>query len=90
MITDHNHGMNPTISGGYSSQPLIVGMVRVDDGAWIGRGVCILPNVIIGKHSVIGAGSIVTHDIPEYSMAAGNPAKVIKKYNKLTCEWEKV
>lgn len=49
-----------------------------------------MPNVIIGKHSVIGAGSIVTHDIPEYSMAAGNPAKVIKKYNKLTCEWEKV
>lgn len=90
MITDHNHGMNPTIAGGYSGQPLEVGKVQVDDGAWIGRGACILPNVTIGAHSIIGAGSIVTHDVPEYSMAVGNPAKVIKRYNKLTCNWEKV
>ena len=42
----------------------------------------ILPNVHIGKKSIIGAGSVVTKDIPEYCIAVGNPAKVIKKFDK--------
>lgn len=52
--------------------------VIIEDNVWLGARCIILPGVRIGKGSTIGAGSIVTKDIPPYSVAAGNPAKVIK------------
>lgn len=62
-----------------SKRPIMSkGAIVIDDHVWIGEMVCILGNVHIGKSSIIGAGSIVTHDIPAYSVAVGNPAKVIK------------
>jgi acetyltransferase-like isoleucine patch superfamily enzyme len=63
--------------------------VRIGEGSWIGEHVCII-GANIGKHCVIGANSVVTHDIPDYSIAVGSPAKVIKKYNFETQKWEKV
>ena len=53
--------------------------VSIGNGCWIGGGVIILPGVHIGDGSVIGAGSVVTRDIPPYSLAAGNPCRVIRK-----------
>jgi maltose O-acetyltransferase len=50
-------------------------------GAWIGARVILLPGVQIGAHAVIGAGSVVTHDIPEYAVAVGNPARVVRYWN---------
>ena len=47
-------------------------------------------SIKIGKHCVIGANSVVTKDVPDYSVAAGAPCKVIKKYNFEKNEWEKV
>jgi acetyltransferase-like isoleucine patch superfamily enzyme len=44
----------------------------------------------VGKHCVIGANAVVTHDIPDYSVAVGIPARVIKRYNFETQQWEKV
>lgn len=55
--------------------------VHIGDDVWIGSNVIILPGVKIGSHSVIGAGSVVTKDVPEWAIAVGNPAKV-KKYRK--------
>ncbi len=55
--------------------------VAIEDGCWIGGGVIILPGVTIGKGCVIGAGSVVTKDIPENSVAVGNPCRVIRKCN---------
>ncbi len=52
--------------------------VTIGDGCWICSRVIILPGVHIGKNSVIGAGSVVTKDIPDYAIAAGNPAKVVR------------
>jgi len=52
--------------------------VLLKEGCWIGANSIILPGVVIGKNSVIGAGSIVTKSIPDYCVAAGNPAKIIK------------
>lgn len=52
--------------------------VIIEDDVWIGARVIILPGVHIGKGSVIGAGSIVTNDVPPYSIVGGNPAKVLK------------
>ncbi len=53
--------------------------VSIGDNCWIGGGAIILPGVSIGNNCVIGAGSVVTKNIPDHSMAVGNPAKVIKK-----------
>jgi len=57
-----------------SSAPIII-----EDDVWIGFGVTILKGVKIGKGSIIGANTVVTHDISEYSVVVGNPAKVVKK-----------
>lgn len=57
----------------------------VEDYAKIGANSTILPGVRIGKNSLIGAGSVVTEDVPENSVVAGNPAKVIKQIDELTC-----
>jgi len=64
----------PLIEQGYYPSEGIL----VKDGAWIGANAIILPGVVIGKNSVIGAGSIVTKSIPDFSVAVGNPARVIK------------
>lgn len=51
--------------------------LMIDDGTWLGTNVVIVGNVHVGKHCVIGANSVVAKDIPDYSVAAGIPAKVI-------------
>lgn len=53
--------------------------IKIGNDVWIGGGAIILPGITIGNNCVIGAGSVVTKDIPDNSMAVGNPAKVIKK-----------
>ena len=55
--------------------------VHICKGAWIGSSVILLPGVRIGEGAVIGAGSVVTKDIPDYAVAVGNPA-IVKKYRK--------
>lgn len=52
--------------------------ITINDDVWIGANAVIAAGVTIGKHCVIGAGSVVTKDVPDYSVAVGNPAKVIK------------
>lgn len=52
--------------------------ITIEDDCWIGRRVIILPGVTIGKGSVIGAGAVISKDIPPYSIAVGNPARVVK------------
>jgi Acetyltransferase (isoleucine patch superfamily) len=65
----------PIIDQGHSDSKDVI----VKAGSWIGANVIILPGVIIGENSVIGAGSVVTKSIPSGVVAAGNPAKIIKK-----------
>jgi acetyltransferase-like isoleucine patch superfamily enzyme len=74
----HKHAFEntfiPIIEQGYSdSKPILV-----KNGAWIGANAIILSGITIGKNSVVGAGSVVTKNVPNYSVVAGNPAKVIK------------
>ncbi|MEF9987211.1 MAG: acyltransferase [Bacteroidales bacterium] len=61
----------------------------IDDDVWIGGNCCINQGIHIGTHVIIGAGSVVTKDIPSYSVAVGNPAKIIKFYNFNTNQWER-
>lgn len=89
LITSETHGTDPESDIQYMDQPLKVAPVHIKSGTWIGEKVCIMPGVTIGKKCVIGAGSIVTKSIPDYCIAVGNPARVIKKYNFATKQWEK-
>jgi len=80
-IVDFNHKVPLTIykkfigkKEGYERKPVII-----EEGVWIGTHAVILPGVTIGKGAVIGAGAIVTKNIPSFSVAVGNPAKVVKK-----------
>ena len=52
--------------------------ILIKKGAWIGANVVVLRGISIGKHAIVGAGSVVTKDVPDYAVVAGNPAKVIK------------
>ena len=56
--------------------------IRIGNNVWIGAMVMILPGVTIGDHSVIGAGSVVTRDIPAGVVAVGNPCRVLRKINE--------
>ena len=89
LISSENHSIDPESPDYYMNQKLSCAPIIVGEGTWIGEKVSILSGVTIGKKCVIGAGSIVTKDIPDFSIAVGSPAKVIKKYNFNTHEWEK-
>lgn len=79
-ITDANHGYeDPDVPIGRqfaASRP-----VRVGDGSWLGHGSIVLPGAHVGRHVVIGAGSVVTDEIPDYSVAVGVPARVVRRYD---------
>ena len=78
-ITDANHG--------YDDPDLPVGRqfgkakpVRIGSGSWIGHGAVVLPGARIGEHVVVGAASVVTGDLPDFCVAVGSPARVIRRY----------
>jgi acetyltransferase-like isoleucine patch superfamily enzyme len=78
-ITDQNHGYE-IVDLPISMQTQVEKPVVVGEGSWIGAGSVILPGAHIGKHVAIGANSVVNGNIPDYSVAVGSPAKVIKQY----------
>lgn len=88
FITDTDHDYTDILKP-VMEQPLIVNPTDIGECCFIGTGVKIMAGVHIGEHSVIGANAVVTHDIPPYSVVAGIPAKVIKKFNFETNQWEK-
>jgi acetyltransferase-like isoleucine patch superfamily enzyme len=71
-------------------QDLKIGYVQIGADSWIAYGACVLPNVTIGRHCIIGALSVVNEDIPPYSVAVGSPAKVVKRFDFEKREWVKV
>lgn len=75
---------SPIHKQGVSTKPIVI-----EDESWIGANVVIVPGVTVGKHSIVAAGSVVTKDIPQYSVAAGNPARILKQYDFNTKTWEK-
>ncbi|GFE69606.1 DapH/DapD/GlmU-related protein [Chroococcus sp. FPU101] len=78
----YNHGIAPDKL--IKEQPLITkGGITIEDDVWLGYGVIVLDGVHIGKGAVIGAGSVVTHSIPENAIAVGVPARVVKMRHSL-------
>ncbi|WP_421157400.1 DapH/DapD/GlmU-related protein [Aeromonas dhakensis] len=92
FITDLNHG---SYSGEEHSHPdsicrermLHTKPVLIESNVWLGEGVVVLPGVTIGKASIIGANSVVSRDIPANSIAVGNPARVIKRFDFQCGQW---
>lgn len=81
MIIDHSHGKSNTEDFLIAPNQRVLyskGKIHIESGVWIGEKVSVLPNVTIGKNSIIGANSVVTHDIPPNCVASGNPALVLK------------
>lgn len=74
VIATLNHNIDPDKRGNLIPSP-----VRIGSNAWLGANVTILPGVCIGNGAIIAAGSVVTKNVPENTMVAGVPAKVIKK-----------
>jgi acetyltransferase-like isoleucine patch superfamily enzyme len=81
-ISDHFHGeitkeallLAPSLRKLYSKGPVII-----EDNVWLGEGVVVLPGVTIGENSIIGANAVVTRSIPRDSVAAGNPARIVRE-----------
>jgi len=71
-------------------QKILTAVIVVEDDCWIAANAVITAGVTIGKHSVVAAGAVVTKNIPPYSVAVGNPARVIKQYDFEKSEWVKV
>lgn len=70
-------------------QKVTVDLIHIEDDTWVGANAIITAGVTIGRHAVVAAGSVVTKDVPAYSVVAGNPAKIIKRYNPEKEEWVK-
>jgi lipopolysaccharide O-acetyltransferase len=92
FIADHNHGVysgprqsSPLVSP--ASRTLLGAPVHIEDNVWLGEHVCVLPGVHIGKGVVVGAGAVVTEDLPDYTIAVGTPARVIKRFDFTVMEW---
>lgn len=87
FITDHNHGYEnleeaPLDQGVTNIRPVLIG-----EHVWIGTNSIILPGVVLGKHVVIGANSVVNMNIPDFCVAVGSPAKIVRRYDPKLKKW---
>jgi len=74
LLTDNHDPYDRTI--------LICKPIVIKKGAWIGAGASILPGVTVGRYAIVGTSAVVTKDVPDYAVAAGVPAKVLKILDK--------
>lgn len=88
VVSGLNHGYED-VNVPIREQKCTTSKIVIGDDSWIGANVVITAGVIIGKHCVVAAGSVVVKNVPDFSIVAGNPAKVLKCYNQESNQWEK-
>ncbi len=89
FVAGFSHGFEDGTKNS-SGQPLTIKPVVIEDEVVIGANSVVVAGVRIGKRTQVGAGCVVTKSIPPFSVAVGNPAKIIKQYNHETGKWERV
>ncbi len=88
-ISDNLHGYEDT-SIPILRQPIVQKReVEIGEGSWLGENVCVI-GANIGRNCVIGANSVVTKDIPDFCVAVGSPARIIKQYNIYENSWQRI
>lgn len=85
--TDHRYD-DLTIS--VSHQPLTFAQTTIGENCFLGAGARVLAGTRLGKHCVVGANAVVRGEFPEFSVIAGNPGRVVKRYDATECRWTKV
>lgn len=88
-VTDHSHEYRKVKLPIRRQSVFSKGPVVIKRGAWLAFGCHVLSGVTVGECSVVAANSVVTKDVPPYSVVAGNPARVVSSYNFQTGQWEK-
>lgn len=96
-ISDIQHGSYSGLDFIHSSpdirpndRPLSAKPIFIEDNVWLGESVSVMPGVLIGKGTIVGANSVVSKSLPPNVIAVGSPAKPIKKFNFDTQKWEKI
>jgi acetyltransferase-like isoleucine patch superfamily enzyme len=89
VLSGLNHGYQ-NVNIPIKDQPVTASEIVIEDEVWVGANATIVAGTTIGKHSIIAAGSVVTKNVAPFSIAAGNPAKIIKQYNPETGDWERI
>lgn len=88
-ISDHIHEYRDIEIPIIDQSASIKGHVVIEDDCWLGIGCCILRNVTIGRHSVVGANTVVHTDVQPYSVVVGNPARLVLKYDHKHGKWRR-
>jgi acetyltransferase-like isoleucine patch superfamily enzyme len=85
-ISDNSHGYED-VSRPIMQQPVIFKRaVSIGGGTWIGENACVI-GVSVGRNCVIGANSVVLHDIPDYCVAVGSPARIVRRFDAAIGKW---
>ncbi len=87
-VTGLNHNFEG-VDKRIDQQGVSTRQVIIEDDVWVGANAVILPGVTLGRHSVVAAGSVVSRPVPPYTVWAGSPARIIKRYNPENNLWEK-
>lgn len=89
FISSSNHNIDDPLADNYLRKE-IPSKTTIDDFVWIGANPVIVAGVTIGHHVIVAAGTIVTKNIEPYTMVAGNPGKIIKKFSFDLNQWVKI
>lgn len=90
FLTDFDHGYNDVMKSRLQTDLISKGPIRIGDRCWIGANSFVGSGVQLGEYCVVAANSVVTKSFPAYSVVAGVPAKLVKKYDPLINDWIKV
>jgi acetyltransferase-like isoleucine patch superfamily enzyme len=92
LITDHSHGFSDIDAPIHMQALTSGGTLRIERNCWLSYGaavICTSGELVIGRNSVIGANAVVTRSVPPYSVVAGNPARVVRRFDSETRKWIK-
>ena len=93
LIMDHNHEYSDTERSIHAQGTTPGGRITIERNCWLGYGAvifCAKGNLTLGRNSVVGANCVVTRSFPAYSVVAGNPAKLVKRYDQDLQQWVSV